>query len=62
MWMDSAVPHQLQEIQGLLTGTACLLCKHAHVYRCMCFHINSGTVVHSRSVAELVVTRLNREL
>lgn len=57
MWMDCAPPNQLQEIQGLLRSTACLSCKHVHVYRSMCFHINSGTVADSCSVVGPVGTR-----
>ncbi len=56
MWMHGAVPCQLQEIQGLLRGWACLLCKHVHVYMRMCFHINSGEVVPYCLVVELVGT------
>lgn len=54
MWMDGTVPCQLQEIQGLLRGRTCLLCKHEHVYKCICFHINRGAVVPSCLVVELV--------
>lgn len=57
MRMDGAVPCQLQEIQGLLRGRACLLCKHVHVYMCVCFHINSGAVVPHCLAVELVGTR-----